>query len=55
MRDNPLYAMGFLVVGALSGINVLTDSVFIGARKPEYNLFIAGLLRAPLNSFFRLH
>jgi O-antigen/teichoic acid export membrane protein len=39
LRDNLLYAVGFLVAGALAGINLLTECVFIGARKPEYNLF----------------
>src|SRR5258705_13533733 len=38
VRDNLLYAVGFLVAGATSGINLLTDFVFIGARKSEYNL-----------------
>jgi colanic acid/amylovoran biosynthesis protein len=45
VRDNALYAAGFLVAGALSGINLMTDSVFIGARKPEYNLFIDGFVQ----------
>ena len=45
VRDNPLYAAGFLLVGVLSGINLLTGSVFIGTRKPEYNLFVDGFLR----------
>jgi O-antigen/teichoic acid export membrane protein len=45
VRDNPLYAVGFLVAGATSGLNLLTDFVFIGARKSEYNLFIEGLVQ----------
>ncbi len=45
VRDNPLYALGFVVAGALSGINLLTDSVFIGARRPEYNLLVDGLVQ----------
>jgi O-antigen/teichoic acid export membrane protein len=45
VRDNLLYAVGFLVAGATSGINLLTDFVFIGARKSEYNLVIEGLVQ----------
>jgi O-antigen/teichoic acid export membrane protein len=45
VRDNPLCAAGFLLAGVLSGINLLTDSVFIGARKPEYNLFVDGFMQ----------
>ncbi|MFZ0832473.1 MAG: oligosaccharide flippase family protein [Mycobacterium sp.] len=45
VHENPLYAFGFLIAGAASGINLLTDFVFIGARKSEYNLFIDGLVQ----------
>src|ERR1700757_128388 len=45
VRDNPLCAIGFLVAGSTSGMNLLTDFVFVGARKSEYNLFIDGLVQ----------
>jgi O-antigen/teichoic acid export membrane protein len=45
VRENLACAVGFIVVGALSGVNVLTDSVFISARRPEYNLFIDGVVQ----------
>ena len=45
VRDNPLYTVGFLLAGVLSGINLLTVSVFIGARKPEYNLLVDGFMQ----------
>jgi O-antigen/teichoic acid export membrane protein len=45
VRDNPLYAVGFIVAGAVSGVNLLTGFVFIAARKSEYNLYISGLVQ----------
>jgi O-antigen/teichoic acid export membrane protein len=45
LRENPACAVGFIVVGALSGINLLTDSVFVGARRPEYNLLVDGVVQ----------
>ena len=45
VRDNPLYAVGFVIAGALSGINLLTDSIFIGARRPEFNLLVDGFVQ----------
>lgn len=45
VRSNLLYALGFVIVCALVGINLMTDAVFVAARKAEYNLFIDGLLQ----------
>jgi O-antigen/teichoic acid export membrane protein len=45
VRENPACAAGFIVVGALSGINLLRASVFIGRRRPEYNLFFDGVVQ----------
>ena len=45
VRENLACALGFIAVGALSSINLLTDSVFIGARRPEYNLLVDGVVQ----------
>ncbi len=45
VRDNPLYALGFLIAGTASGLNLLTDFIFIAARKSEYNLLIDGFVQ----------
>ncbi len=45
VRENLACAVGVIVVGALSGINLLRGSVFVGARRPEYNLFIDGAVQ----------
>jgi O-antigen/teichoic acid export membrane protein len=45
VRENLACAVGVIVVGALSGINLLRASVFIGARRPAYNLFIDGVVQ----------
>ena len=46
VRENLACAVGVIVVGALSGINLLRYSVFVGARRPEYNLFIDGAVQS---------
>ena len=45
VRGNLACAVGVIVVGALSGINLLRASVFVGARRPGYNLFLDGVLQ----------
>jgi O-antigen/teichoic acid export membrane protein len=45
VRDNPLYACVFLVAGAAASINLLTDAVFIGVRKPEFNFLVDGIVQ----------
>jgi O-antigen/teichoic acid export membrane protein len=45
VRDNPLYALVFLFAGAASGMNLLTDAVFMSVRKPEYNLLVDGFVQ----------
>ncbi len=45
VRDTPLFAAGFVVACALSGVNLLTDSVFIASRRPEFNLLVDGFLQ----------
>jgi O-antigen/teichoic acid export membrane protein len=46
IRDNLLYAGSFVVIGAFAGVNLLLDSVFIAARKPQYNAVIDGLIQS---------
>lgn len=45
LRENPVCAAGFIVVGALSAFNLQRSSVFIGTRRPEYNLFLDGVVQ----------
>lgn len=42
VRDNLLYAFGFVIAGAAASANQLTDSVFLGARIPKYSLLTTG-------------
>ncbi|MFG2818857.1 lipopolysaccharide biosynthesis protein [Kitasatospora sp. NPDC048365] len=44
-RDEPLGAAAFVVFCALAAVNLLTKSVFVGARVPQYNVVIDGLLQ----------
>jgi O-antigen/teichoic acid export membrane protein len=44
LGTNWAYATGFVGGSMLAGFNVLTDAVFIAARRAEYALFINGLL-----------
>jgi O-antigen/teichoic acid export membrane protein len=44
VHDNLLFAFGFIVLVALSCVNLLTTSIFIALRAAKYNLFINGLL-----------
>jgi O-antigen/teichoic acid export membrane protein len=45
VRENPACAVGFIVVVALSAINLLRASVFLGTRRPEYNLLFDGVVQ----------
>ncbi len=45
VRDSPMLAAAFVVFCACSGLNLLTDSVFIGARVPQYNVIVDGLIQ----------
>ncbi len=46
VRQNPMYAFGFVVLVALAAINLLTDSVFIAYRAAKYNLLINTVMSA---------
>ncbi|MFJ8043012.1 lipopolysaccharide biosynthesis protein [Kitasatospora sp. NPDC096147] len=45
VRDNPLVAVAFVVLCACAGVNLLTKSVFVGARVPQFNVLVDGLLQ----------
>ncbi|HSE61325.1 MAG TPA: oligosaccharide flippase family protein [Candidatus Saccharimonadales bacterium] len=44
VRDNVLYALGFILLVALACINLLTSSIFIAFRAAKYNLLIDGTI-----------
>ncbi|MCV7102988.1 lipopolysaccharide biosynthesis protein [Mycobacterium palustre] len=44
VRSNILYAVGVVFGSVLGSVSMLTDAVFIAARKTEYNLYINCLL-----------
>ncbi|MFJ1704441.1 lipopolysaccharide biosynthesis protein [Kitasatospora sp. NPDC088346] len=45
VRDHPVAAVGFVLCCACAAVNLLTDSVFISARMPQYNVIVDGLLQ----------
>ncbi len=45
VRGDLLCAIGFVIAGAAASANQLTDAIFLGARKPEYNLLLNGLVQ----------
>lgn len=45
IRDNPWLGATFVAFCACAALNVLTDSVFIGARIPHYNLIVDGIIQ----------
>jgi O-antigen/teichoic acid export membrane protein len=46
VRDSPWAAVSFVLFCALAAVNLLTDSVFIGARMPQYNTLVDGLIQS---------
>lgn len=46
VRSNPLYALLFVGFCSLAAVNLLTDSVFIAARLPQYNMLVDGLIQS---------
>lgn len=46
IRQNPLYALLFVAFCGLAAINLLTDSVFMAARLPQYNLLVDGIVQS---------
>ncbi len=46
IREDPLYALLFVAFCSLASINLLTDSVFMAARLPQYNLLVDGIVQS---------
>ncbi|WP_037601356.1 lipopolysaccharide biosynthesis protein [Streptacidiphilus rugosus] len=45
VRDHLLTAVAFVGFCALAAVNLLTDSVFVSARVPQYNVLVDGVLQ----------
>ena len=45
VRQNPWYAIGFVVLSVCAAGNLLTDSVFIALRQARYNLLVDGIIQ----------
>ncbi|GAA1156922.1 O-antigen/teichoic acid export membrane protein [Kitasatospora gansuensis] len=45
IRDQPLLAAAFVLLCSCAAVNLLTKSVFVGARVPQYNVLVDGLLQ----------
>lgn len=45
VREQPLLAAAFVLLCCCAGVNLLTKSVFVGARVPQYNVLVDGLLQ----------
>ena len=46
VRQSPFAALAFVAFCSLAAVNLLTDSVFIGARMPEYNTLVDGIIQS---------
>jgi len=46
IRRNPVVAFAFVGFCVLAAVNLLTDSVFIGARMPQYNTLVDGIIQS---------
>ncbi len=46
VRADPLVAFAFVLFCALAAVNLLTDSVFIGERMPQYNTLVDGIIQS---------
>jgi O-antigen/teichoic acid export membrane protein len=46
IRANPLYALLFVAFCGFAAVNLLTDSVFMAARLPQYNMLVDGVLQS---------
>lgn len=45
VREDPVLALLFVVFCVLAALNLLTDAVFIGERKTQYNVVVDGLIQ----------
>lgn len=46
IRRDPLAAFAFVGFCIMAAVNLLTDSVFIGARLPQYNTLVDGIIQS---------
>lgn len=46
IRANPAYALLFCAFCGFAAVNLLTDSVFMAARLPQYNLLVDGFVQS---------
>jgi O-antigen/teichoic acid export membrane protein len=46
IRANPLYALLFVAFCGFAAVNLLTDSVFMAARLPHYNMLVDGIIQS---------
>jgi O-antigen/teichoic acid export membrane protein len=46
VRQSPFAAFAFVAFCALAAVNLLTDSVFIGERMPQYNALVDGIIQS---------
>lgn len=46
IRDKPLYAVVLIVICVFATINLVTDSVFMAARRAEYNTLVDGFIQS---------
>lgn len=46
VRHNPGVALSFIGFSVFAAVNLLTDSVFIGARMPQYNTLVDGIIQS---------
>ncbi len=46
IRNSPAWAVAFVAICAFAAVNLLTDSVFIGARIPQYNTLVDGVIQS---------
>lgn len=46
VRQDTWFAIAFVVFCGFAGVNLLTDSVFVAARIPQYNLLVDGIIQS---------
>lgn len=46
VRDKPVYALVLIVICVFATVNLVTDSVFMAARRAEYNTLVDGIIQS---------
>ncbi|WP_041540564.1 lipopolysaccharide biosynthesis protein [Catenulispora acidiphila] len=46
VRDKPLYSVVLIVICVFATVNLVTDSVFLSARRAEYNTLVDGVIQS---------